>query len=161
MSSALISAEQHDLQPLITKSKIEDIALKCDAKVTLSDMPSYDEDGINDQAKTMLFVGVERSNSPEAIACVQDNIPSIVLGMVGREKGVPPLDQQILNGILKTCGWQDSDGFVGFVGDVLQFQPNPETEYELVDCVFSGIKPYHPTKFGFIGNEAYAQEKQE
>lgn len=160
--SAPAYAEQQNIEPLITKSKIQDIAVKCKAEITVSEMPSYNEDATDGVGKPMLYVGVERSNSPDAILCVQNNIPTVMTGMVGREKGVPPLDKKILDGILKKCGWKKADGFVGFVnGDELQFQPAATADYDRVDCALRGIKPYHPSKFGFVGNEQYRVEKEQ
>lgn len=158
-SSTLAHAEPQNIEPLVTKSKIQDIAQKCQAKITLSEIPSYDEDASDGKGKPMLYVGVERSNSPEAISCVQDNIPTVMSGMVGRAKGVPPLNREMLDAILSKCGWTKADGFVGFVDvDELQFQPSAAANYERVECVLQGIKPYHP-KMGFVGNEQYRIEE--
>lgn len=162
LSSTTVHAEQLNIEPLITKSKIQGIAEKCKAEITVSEMPSYDEDASDGIGKPMLFVGVERRNSPDAISCVRDNIPTVMTGMVGRAKGVPPLDSEILDGILTKCGWTKADGFVGFVDvDELQFQPTATADYDRVDCALKGIKPYHPTKFGFVGNEQYRVEEEQ
>jgi hypothetical protein len=158
--SAPICAQQQNVEPLISKSKIQEIAEICKAEITVSEMPSYDEDATDGIGKPMLYVGVERRNSPDAISCVQDNIPTVMTGMVGRPKGVPPLDQEILDGILKKCGWTKADGFVRFVDDdELQFQPTATADYDRVDCALRGIKPYHPSKFGFVGNEQYRTQE--
>lgn len=156
LSSTPIHAEQQNIEPLITKSRIQDIAERCKAEIKISEMPSYDEDATDGIGKQMLYVGVERRNSPDAITCVQDNIPTVMTGMVGRAKGVPPLNREILDGILEKCGWTKADGFVGFVDvDELQFQPTATADYDRVDCALNRIKPYHPSKFGFVGNEQY------
>lgn len=80
-------------------------------------------------------------------------------GMVGRAKGVPPLNREMLDAILTECGWTKADGFVDFVDvDELQFQPSAAADYERVECALQGIKPYHP-KMGFVGNEQYRVEE--
>jgi hypothetical protein len=160
--SAPICAQQQNFEPLITKSKIQEIAERCKAEITVSEMPSYDEDATDGIGKPVLYVGVKRSNSPDAISCVQDSIPTVMTGMVGRPKGVPPLDKEILDDILKKCGWTKADGFVGFVDvDELQFQPTAAADYDRVDCALKGIKPYHLSKFGFVGNEQYRVEEEQ
>ena len=42
------------------------------------------------------------------------------------------------------------------VEPVLQFQPDPQTRYVVVDEVLSIIKASKVTKLGFVGNEQYA-----
>jgi hypothetical protein len=159
--SAPLYAETQKREPLITKSKIEAVAAECDAKVTISESPDYDEETGAIEEKAMLIVGVQRNNSSEAIACMKDYLPTVVTMLVGRDKGVPPLNQAILDDVLKQCDWRKEDGFVGLVGDdELQFQPNPSAEYERVDCVLKGVRRYSP-KMGFVGNEAYAPEEEQ
>jgi hypothetical protein len=158
--STPLYAEAQKREPLVTKAKIEAVAAACDAKVTVSDSPDYDEQTGAVQQKAMLIVGVQRDNSPEAIACMKDYIPTVVTMLVGREKGVPPLTQAMLDDVLKQCDWRKKDGFVGLIAeDELQFQPDPKADYERVDCVLNGIRPYAP-KMGFVGNEAYREEEQ-
>ncbi len=45
-------------------------------------------------------------------------------------------------------------------GEDLQFEPSPDTRYEVVDCVLKGIRtlPCIKAKMGFIGNERYGSE---
>ncbi len=160
--SIRVNAQTEEIVPLITKSAIEQVGMKCGATITVSQMPLYQVNADNKIGKLSLFVGVDRSNSSESIACVSENIPTIMTGMVGREKDVPPLNEEILRGILNKCEWEKTDGFVGLVEkDELQFQPLPTAKYEHVDCVLNGIKPYHPSKFGFIGNEQYRIEEEQ
>jgi hypothetical protein len=153
-------AQPSSIEPIVTKTKIEEIAAKCEAKVTVSDAPNYDEETGAVQEKAMLIVGIQRNNSPEAIACMRDYIPTVVTMLTGRAKGVPLLSQAILDDVLKKCDWRKKDGFVGLIADdELQFQPDPKADYERVDCVLNGIRPYGP-KMGFVGNEAYREEEQ-
>jgi hypothetical protein len=154
-------AEPNAIEPLVSKEKVEQLAAKCDAKITITYAPNYDEETGVVEEKAMLMVGVERSNSAEAIVCMRDHLPTVVTTLVGREKGVPPLSQAILDDVLKKCKWRKTDGFVGFVGDdELQFQPDPKADYDRVDCVLQGIKPYAP-RMGFVGNEAYSAEEEQ
>jgi hypothetical protein len=159
--AAPLLAETNGIEPLVSKAKIEELAAKCDAKITITDAPNYNEESGVVEEKAMMMVGVERSNSPEAIACMRDYLPTVVTMLVGREKGVPPLSQAILDDVLSQCKWSKADGFVGFVGDdELQFQPDPKADYDRVDCVLKGIKPY-ARRMGFIGNEAYSPEEEQ
>jgi hypothetical protein len=154
-------AEPNDIDPLVSKAKVEQLAEKCDAKVTITEAPNYDEETGVVEDKAMLMVGVERSNSAEAIACMHDYLPTVVTMLVGREKGVPPLSQDILDDVLNKCKWRKTDGFVGFVGDdELQFRPDAKADYDRVDCVLKGIKPHAP-RMGFVGNEAYSPEEEQ
>jgi hypothetical protein len=159
--STQLSAAQDILEPIVTKSKIEDLAAKCGAIVTVSYAPDFSEETGEVRENSMLLIGIERSNSPEAISCVQGNIPTVVTTLVGREEGVPALNQTILDTVLKECDWQKGDGFVGFVaGDELRFQPEVTAAYERVDCVMAGIRPYAP-RMGFVGNERYSTEEEQ
>ena len=159
--STSLFAETRKHEPLVTKSKIEEVAVQCNAEITVSETPDYDDETGAVAAKAILMVEIQRSNSPEAIACVKDLIPTVFTALVGREKGVPPLDQAILDDVLKRCDWREKDGFVGFVdGDELRFQPNPSADYDRVDCALKGLKPHAP-KFGFVGNEQYRTEEEQ
>ena len=92
---------------------------------------------------------------------MKDYIPTVVTVLTGREKGVPPMTQAILDDVLKQCDWRKEDGFVGFVGDdELQFQPDRNADYERVDCVLRGVLRYAP-KMGFVGNEQYRVEEDQ
>ena len=156
-----LSAEPNTVEPIVTKSKIEELAAKCGAKVTVSYAPDFSEETGEVRENAMMLIGIERSNTPEAISCVQANIPTVVTTLVGREEGVPALNQTILDTVLKDCGWQEGDGFVGFVGgDELRFQPDATAAYERVDCVLAGIRPYAP-RMGFVGNERYRTEEEQ
>ena len=92
---------------------------------------------------------------------MKDYIPTVVTMLVGREKGVPPLSQAILDDVIKQCDWRKEDGFVGLVGDdELRFQPNPTAEYERLDCVLKGVRRYAP-KMGFVRNEQYRTAEEQ
>lgn len=149
------------VDPLVTKTKVEDVAKKCGAKVAASYSPSYDDHTGEIIENGTLVVSVQRSNSPEAIACVNAYIPTVITIVVGRDKSVPALDQQRLDAVLKDCDWRKEDGVVELEGDeVLRFQPNLTADYDRVDCVLSGLRQYSP-KFGFVGNEQYLVEPKE
>jgi hypothetical protein len=159
--SAPLAAEAKEREPLVTKTKIEAVAAKCGAKVTVSYVPDIDDESNAVQKGNTLIVGVQRNNSPEAIACMKDYLPTVVTMLVGREKGVPPLNQAIIDEVLRQCDWRKEDGIVGLIGDdELQFQPNSSAEYERVQCVLEGVRRYSP-KMGFVGNEAYTSEKEQ
>jgi hypothetical protein len=160
ISTAPLYADEQNREPLVTRSKIEAVAAACDAKVTISDAPNYDEETGDVQEKGMLIVGVQRNNSPEAIACMSDYVPTVVTMLVGRESGVPPLNQAILDDVLKQCDWRQEDGVVSLInGDELKFQPKATADYDRVDCVLKGVRRYAP-KMGFIGNEQYRIDKE-
>ena len=161
LCSTQLSAATHALEPIVTKSKIEELAAKCGAKVTVSYAPDFSEETGEVRENAMMLIGIERSNAPEAISCVQGNIPTVVTTLVGREEGMPALNQTMLDTVLKECGWKKEDGFVGFVaGDELRFQPDATAAYERVDCVLAGIRPYAP-RMGFVGNERYTTEEEQ
>jgi hypothetical protein len=124
-------------------------------------MPDVDEETGDVKANAMILVGIERSNDPDAISCFQNHVPSIVTSLVGREKGVPALNQAMLDAILKDCRWTDKDGIILLVGeDDLQFQPNASADYERVDCVLTGVRPHAPN-MGFVGNENYVSKEEQ
>ena len=159
--SALASDRMEDVEPLVTKEKIEEVARRCGAEVSVSFVPGYDEDTDTVMEYGTLMVGVRRTNSPEAIQCVSNNIPTVVTMPVGRALGVPPLDQETLQSVLKECDWTAEDGTVALgTDDELQLQPHPDAEYERVEFVITALRPYAP-RIGFVGNERYAREESE
>ena len=157
---APLLADASGIEPLVTVDKIEAAAAKCGAKFSISHAPDFDEEtgAINENGT--LVVGVERSNSPEAIACMKAHIPNIITALVGRSKGGVALGQTQLDDILKRCKWRKKDGHISLQsGGELRFEPTMKAKYERVDCVLKGVWPYGPT-IGFIGNEQNGAEEQ-
>jgi len=155
-----LAAEPKVVEPLVTKAKIEAAAAKCQAIVTISEVPTYGEETDSAPEGSTIIVGVKRDNSPESIACMQASVQTVVTMLTGREKGVPALTQDILDDLLKTCDWRKEDGFVLLLADEeLQFQPSRTADYDRVECVFAGIRPY-AMKLGFVGNEQYRTSEE-
>lgn len=153
-------AEPKVVEPLVTKAKIEAAAANCQAIVTISEVPTYGEETDSAPEGSTIIVGVKRDNSPESIACMQASVQTVVTMLTGREKGVPALTQDILDDLLKTCDWRKEDGFVLLLADEeLQFQPSRTADYDRVECVFAGIRPY-AMKLGFVGNEQYRSSEE-
>ena len=68
--------------------------------------------------------------------------------------------QATLNAIADGCGLGRS-GMKLRNGDELQFQPDPSSSYESVDCALSKLKGVLGMgKMGFVGNEAFVEEKK-
>lgn len=148
------------VEPLITKAKIEAVAAKCQATVTISEIPTYGEETDSVPEGSSIIVGIKRHNSPESIACMQASVQTVVTMLTGRAKGVPALTQKSLDDLLKTCDWRKEDGLVLLLADEeLQFQPAQTADYDRVECVFAGIRPY-VMKLGFVGNEQYRSSEE-
>jgi hypothetical protein len=68
--------------------------------------------------------------------------------------------QATLNAIADECGMARS-GMQLRNGDELRFQPDPNSRYESVDCALGKLKGVLGLeKMGFVGNEAYVEEKK-
>lgn len=148
------------VEPLVTKAKIEAAAAKCQATVTISEIPTYGEETDSVPEGSSIIVGIKRDNSPESIACMQASVQTVVTMLTGRAKGVPALTQESLDDLLKTCDWRKEDGSVLLLADEeLQFQPAQTADYDRVECVFAGIRPY-AMKLGFVGNEQYRSSEE-
>lgn len=155
------NAETKSVEPLVSKEKIEELARRCGADVKVSLVPGYDEDTGEVKENGTLIVGVQRSNAPNAIQCMTDNVPTVVTALIGRAPGIPPLDEATLKSVLKECDWRIQDGTFALGSDEeLQFQPSADAEYERVDCVMTALRPYSP-RIGFVGNELFVREEAE
>ena len=64
----------------------------------------------------------------------------------------------VLDGIASKCRVERSTFKAD--GDELHVMPNPSEEYEDLDCAMRRISDIGVTKMGFIGNEAYVEEKK-
>ncbi|MCC2975864.1 hypothetical protein LK533_04130 [Sphingomonas sp. PL-96] len=70
------------------------------------------------------------------------------------QTGQAALSQKQLDGMTDACraprGWLRHKG-----GDEIRFLPDPDAEYDKVDCVLKQLRESRiPMKLGFIGNEA-------
>ncbi|MCB0116487.1 MAG: biopolymer transporter ExbD [Caldilineaceae bacterium] len=87
------------------------------------------------------------NNPPDMIDPVKNKVAIDVAGTI-TWNGLP-IDKLTLRQYLKAS-------MALPVEPVLQFQPDPQTRYVVVDEVLSIIKASKVTKLGFVGNEQYA-----
>ena len=72
----------------------------------------------------------------------------------------PEQRQAKLNTIADECGMARS-GMKLRNGDALAFQPDPNSNYKSIDCALGKLKGVIGLeKMGFVGNEAYVEEKK-
>ena len=149
---------------ILTAESIENAAKRCGATVTVTEYPPGLEGPGSENDPTSLSVSVDRASSQSSIDCFNKIVPTVSINLVGRDPKLPPplpITGQAFDALLKECKWRKSDGVMRYiVPDEIQMRPKPSADFGRLNCVLEGVRNRFDVKMGFVGNEAYGEEKK-
>jgi len=143
---------------LISVDQIQAAALSCNAKIAVEqyNLEEYESEG----AAPSIMISIFNDNSTEAIKCLRQYVPNVMSIPVKRRSDAKLITSDNISNLQKICKWSPSDGKIELYDDgTLSFEPDPNIDYEKVDCALHEISKFHTPKFGFVGNEHYQADE--